>query len=769
MRRSEPGPVQDWMPLNAALFTILVSLMLPPSAGAGALHSAIDDPRVSVHLRAALANAARTEAVGGTLHTNSVKPELDLVSGGPDYHWATPESRILLVLEGSITPSDLDAVNAEVNTSAGGVTTLLAPLSSVPDILALDGVRGLEMEQPVDLCTDVSAVAINAKDLWGGPPPNYAAAGETGENVVVGIIDTGLDVNHQDFRTASGSRVKFGWDQTISTGTRPAGFTYGSEYTQAQINAGGYTGVDEVGHGTHIAGVAAGNGRATGGTVPQFTYSGIAPEADIVFVKLMPNPNGSYTDARIIDGVNYVFQKAAALGKPAVALLAVNKMTGPHDGSDPMDTALTALTGPGKILVCAAGNEYGRARHAEWTASTSQPSGTMTVNVPTYAVSSNASDHFLAEAWYDAGENATVSVTTPAGLLVGPVLRGTQLTVNTPSGVVTIRNGVTTSSSGAYKVEFNVSRGSLTYPVLASGTWTLGFTAVTNPYFRVDAWLTSWILGSGAATFVTGKTEARLIGSPSTAQGAISVSSYTTKRTWTDISGANRSYYYAVMNQVANYASNGPRRDGALVPHITAPGYGVAGSLSNAALSMVSSAYRLQDGVHYINSGTSVAAAHAAGGVALLLQQARTLTRDQIVNQFQTAATVDSYTGAVPNARWGAGKLYLQPLAAAAVGDQAFTSRIGFRVSPNPSMGPAVFSFNVPLELAASRTVNAELVIFDVSGREVRRVTGQVGGGAAELVWDGNTTAGGTAAAGMYWGRLDLNGQHAMTRIVRTK
>ncbi|TPW03579.1 MAG: subtilase family protease [bacterium] len=205
-----------------------------------------------------------------------------------------------------------------------------------------------------------------------------------------------------------------------------------------------------------------------------------------------------------------------------------------------------------------------------------------------------------------------------------------------------------------------MSRGSLTYPVLASGTWTIGLEAVSNPFFRVDAWLTSWLVGSASPTFVTGKTESRLIGSPGTAHGVVSVASYTTKRTWTDINGSSRSYFSAVMNQIANYASSGPSRDGATLPHIAAPGYGVAGSLSSQALSSISSTYRLADGVHFISSGTSVAAAHVAGGVALLLQSIPDLTRDQIVNQLTNSATTDGFTGAVPNSRWGAGKLYLQ-------------------------------------------------------------------------------------------------------------
>jgi len=760
----------DRAPLNLILLVILASLgFQSPVARASTLRSSLGDPRIATHLRSALEWAARSESDPQDELRPTAAPQSELILSGPAYDWAGPDSRVLLVIEGNPHPGLLAAAGAEVNTIAGGVTTALAPLSRIPDILGVAGIRSIEMEQPLVLCTDVSALAINADDLWGGPPPAYSASGETGENVVVGIVDTGLDVYHEDFRTAAGSRVKACWDQTISTGTRPAGFTYGSEYSTSQINASQYPGTDDLGHGTHIAGVAAGNGRATGGAVPQFTFPGIAPEADLVFVKLTPSPNGSYTDARVIDGVNFVFQKAAALGKPAVVLLAVSKMTGPHDGSDAMDVALTALTGPGKLLVVAGGNEYGRSRHAEWTASSSQPSGNMTVNVPAYVASGNAGDHFQVEAWYDATENVTVTMTTPAGMVIGPVLRGTQITVQSPSGVVTIKNGVATSSNGSFKIEYSLSRGSLTFPALASGTWTVGLTALSNPYFRVDAWLTSWLLGSAAPTFVTGKTESRLIGSPATALGAVSASSYTTKRTWTDVNGSSRSYYYAVMNQIANYASSGPSRDGETLPHIAAPGYGVAGSMSSQALSSISSTYRLPDGVHYINSGTSVAAAHVAGGVALLLQSVSNLTRDQVVNQLTASATTDAFTGAVPNLRWGAGKLYLQPLAAAAVGDQVFTSRIGFNVTPNPSRGPAIFRFNVPLEMAERQSVDARLQIFDIAGREISHLIRAVPSGPAELAWDGSTGSGAVAAAGIYWGRLTLGGKSALTRIVRTR
>src|SRR5262249_39737888 len=150
------------------------------------------------------------------------------------------------------------------------------------------------------------------------------------------------------------------------TAPPPAGYSYGSEYSQASINAGQFGGGDTNGHGTHMAGVAAGNGRGTGNGKPAYTYVGAAPEADLVVVSLPSASAGSITDDKVLDGVRYVFQKAAALGEPAVVLLSLAKCTGPHDGQDPLDLGIAALTGPGKLVCAAAGNYGGKSQHAEW-------------------------------------------------------------------------------------------------------------------------------------------------------------------------------------------------------------------------------------------------------------------------------------------------------------------------------------------------------------------------------------------------------------------
>ena len=98
-----------------------------------------------------------------------------------------------------------------------------------------------------------------------------------------------------------------------------------------------------VGGGGLIAGIAAANGRATGNGYAMYRYVGIAPEADLIVVKL----NQLIVESDVINGVNYIFQKAASLGKDCVVLLAMGGNRGGHDGSVNLDAALSALTGPG--------------------------------------------------------------------------------------------------------------------------------------------------------------------------------------------------------------------------------------------------------------------------------------------------------------------------------------------------------------------------------------------------------------------------------------
>lgn len=168
--------------------------------------------------------------------------------------------------------------------------------------------------------------------------------GVTGRGVVVGLLDWGCDFAHANFRKADGStRLLALWDQADRTGDSPGPYGYGVVYSQQQIDRAlrsskpyqtlGYHPArsDPSGsgsHGTHVCDIAAGNGSA-GGSV-----SGIAPEADIVFVNLAARGLGDLSNlgdsVRVLEALDFVARIAGR--KPWVINLSLGQCGGPHTG-----------------------------------------------------------------------------------------------------------------------------------------------------------------------------------------------------------------------------------------------------------------------------------------------------------------------------------------------------------------------------------------------------------------------------------------------------
>jgi hypothetical protein len=310
--------------------------------------------------------------------------------------------------------------------------------------------------------------------------------------VLVGIVDTGIDYAHPDFQKPDGTtRLVSIWDQAGTGASPPSGFTYGAEWLPAAINSAIATEIDSEGHGSHVMGIAAGDGSATGNGEPAFRYVGMAPEADLCVVKT------TFSTADIVDGVNYIFQKAASLGKQAVVNLSLGTQEGPHDGTLDMDQMLNALTGPGKIIVASAGNAGEDNLHGQVTLSPGTPQS-MTLVVPPYTKNAGAgNDYMLFSGWYSGVSQISLTIVSPTGITLGPVTTGSSLQgQNTNDGYLNIFNGTTAPPNGAHEIYIELFDG-FAAKAPRAGTWTFTFTPVNVASGgRVDTYLYANQLGA---------------------------------------------------------------------------------------------------------------------------------------------------------------------------------------------------------------------------------------------------------------------------------
>ncbi len=480
----------------------------------------------------------------------------------------------------------------------------------------------------------------------------------TGSGVIIGIIDTGIDWKHLDFRDpidSSQSRILSIWDQTIIPAggeTSPASFAYGVEYVQAHINdeldgspAGFVRESDTHGHGTHVAGTAAGNGSS----LSTIKYKGMAPNADLIIVKA---GNGSFPNTNVIDAISYLNEKATAEGKPIVINMSLGSDAGPHDGTDTKGLAVANFSGPGKIVVMSAGNSGSTPIHFSGTIGANS-SSTVTFAVPAYTIASGASnDNFAFDLWMQDGSSVNAQITTPNSLTAAQNANSSGVT-STNDGYVSIYN-YNDANNGDREIFCTINdQDALKTP--ATGTWTLQLTNTTGSALTYHGWLYDYTIGSNAKTVTVAGGNANYTVS-NASDSAVIVGSCASRWKWYASDGS--SYMAGTPNgsdSISSFSSRGPSRSGAIKPDITSPGQQVISSRSTGA---TFSAAEIVGGLrHVCMQGTSMASPVVAGSVALLLQQNNSLTVGGIKSLIASTATTDNYTGVVPNNTWGNGKL----------------------------------------------------------------------------------------------------------------
>lgn len=435
-----------------------------------------------------------------------------------------------------------------------------------------------------------------------------------GQGVLIGFLDTGIDYLREDFKASGGrTRIAAVWDQTIQSvnyeeDTGEAAGTeqydreqvqgmvqYGTVYTREDINAAlaaeregqnPYDIVpsrDENGHGTFLAGVAAASETAD--------YIGAAPEAEILMVKLkpakkylrdfylLPERVEAYSETDMMMGVRFLQQYAIREKKPLVICVGLGTASGSRTGALPFADLLNTLARQvNTVVVTCTGNEANNRTHTSGLAVSDTEPSEIEITV-------GADERgFVMEIWAESLDILSVAITSPSGERISRI----------PARIDTggVYNFLLERSQVA--VDYRVVESASGYEVIfmrfinpAQGIWKIHVYSLTNIVGRYNAWLPLKQFLSGDTYFLNSNPSTTLT-EPGAAERVISVGAYN---------------HITDASYVAS--GRGYTATGLIKPDFVAPGVDVYGVRAG--------------GGYTTRTGTSVAAAHAAGAAALLL------------------------------------------------------------------------------------------------------------------------------------------------------
>lgn len=461
----------------------------------------------------------------------------------------------------------------------------------------------------------------------------------TGKDIILGFIDTGIDYTLPAFRRSDGSsRILRIWDQTIQTGNSPENIFYGSVYTREQMNdalasESPYMVVpsrDEDGHGTLIAGIAAGSPD------PSQDFTGAAPGADLVIVKLKPAKQNlrdfylirenalAFQETDIMMAMRYLLEVSYELQKPIVICLGLGSTQGSHTGDSPLAQILTYYSGfTGCYITVAAGNEAGMGHH--FYGKIDEPGGMQTAEILV-----NESDRgFSLELWGQPPELYSVGIVSPLGETIQriPARLGQSVTLRftLERTVIELYYEIVEAASGNELIL-------LRFRNPTPGIWTI---RVYNDVF-INGVFHMWLPVTGFLspdTVFLGPNPDTTLTTPSSTEEVITISTYN-----------------AYNGSLFINSSRGYTKDGKIKPDIAAPGVNVPGP-------QISGGYAAY-------TGSSVAAAITAGAVALLVNWGMDQNPDRLftnleVQGFLIRGATRSPQFLYPNREWGFGTLNL--------------------------------------------------------------------------------------------------------------
>lgn len=607
--------------------------------------------------------------------------------------------------------------------SAGDIASVKISTSLISQLTMDKSIKRIEAyPQHIKVLNDTVLINNNVIPVHNGQAPLPQAYDGTG--VVVGFVDTGIDFTHPDFKDSVGkSRVKFLWDQSkpLAANT-PMPYNYGQEWNNLQIDSGLavlHTDTPYGGHGTHVAGVAVGNGLATG------TYKAVAPKADIVFVAA---DLSSTSTSLISDAVNYIFAKAQILGKPCVINISLGDYYGSHDGLNLEAQLIKNMINlqPGRSVVAAVGNGGTTPYHLGYTVTTDTNftffEGSTNIYIPMYADTNDlqnikfsiGADQFSPVHSFRGNINFS-GISTHLGILKSDTLYNAGNRI----GIIDSYGDLV---GGVYSMEFSIT------PDSGSYKWRL----ITTGSGKFDCWtfdvyggiLPSATTMADSIYYKQPDINETTVSSFQCLDDVITVGNYTNRKTYIDYN--NSVYVNTATNPGVLHAtsSRGPTRDGRIKPDICSPGdmtvAAVVLSMVPGIISGFPDALAL-GGFHIRNGGSSHASPNVAGVVALYLQRFPTATAAQIKNDIICSAKTDSFTGTfLPDNNWGYGKVnaFGALQGCLTVGISEPSNNISIFIYPNPSNGDQITIDFPGLNLKNKN----EIIIYNILGELLKTI-----------------------------------------------
>jgi subtilisin family serine protease len=637
--------------------------------------------------------------------------------------------------------------------------------AQIRKLVALPQVLFVSIPHVASPLLDISVPEIHGVDAWGVGIGTTDVARGKGAGVIVGIVDSGIDIFHGAFRKPDGkTRILSLWDQTFlynpagapvdsiggaltgdlqpkdetgavltparSPSRLGAAFRYGGEFNSSQIDAAlaahpdgknlpvslrdqpKVSGDTVVHHGTHVAGIAAGNGAQNDKCTKPFTYIGVAPQADLVIVKtsIGVQPN---TVQRLADAVQYIFAIAAvppsgsAAGRPCVVNLSLGGHYGPHNGQDDdaraFDTSTTGVLSIGRAIVIAAGNDRAVDLHAAFTVvqGTTQ---TVRVNLTAKTVT-----RFVLSGSYNPAANLSCVVRLPPS---GAVVQSPQRAVNVDAqslvGAYNVHVGPIHSGPTDQDSHFFVDI-ALPPPApppagahVTEGVWEFDFVVGPGADANVHLWVatpgaySAYILPfAGAVASVQDalrpvKRPEAWIGATltglATSRRAITVAAYNAEEAGTPLA------VFSSQGPAPNQLSLGLYDPNGVIakPDIAAPGVAIDAPRAEARKCCLECNCCVDR--YVAEEGTSMAAPHITGVVALMFAQNPLLTSDEIKARLRASSrNPPAFPPGWPALAefWGAGKVDARAAALAAVREKAPDAAIDVPPVESSSRAPA--------------------------------------------------------------------------------